>query len=258
MMASTVATLITLGASSLAAQTGFNGVITFRQQNDDGKTMTLVQTSKGHKVRLDGFGSDSGAMIIDGDAKVMRMVQPKEKKVLVFTQDDAKQMAAMMAPMAERMNAQRKRTDPGTFNFVNTGRKETVAGVRCEVWHGTYSDNDEKEEGDACLATGVGFDLAAITYANPMVQSDQGGWMKLQQYRQLVGGGKGVLKAVKIENGKPRTELEAVKVMRGGVNDAVFESPAGYQEVRFADMLMRAHNAMKKMQQGPTKRPPSQ
>lgn len=102
----TVAAAIAAGslpAGESAAQTGFDGVITFMQQGSSGKPTTVVQTSKGRKLRLDGFGADSGAMIIDGDAKTMMMIQPKERQYVVMTEEDAKQMAAMMGPMSERM-----------------------------------------------------------------------------------------------------------------------------------------------------------
>ena len=40
-----------------------------------------MQTTKGRKVRLDGMGgSEQGSMIVDGDAKVMMMVEPAKKQ----------------------------------------------------------------------------------------------------------------------------------------------------------------------------------
>jgi hypothetical protein len=240
-----------VGAPSLAAQTGFNGVITFKHM-EEGKPATFVQTTKGRKVRLDGFGSDSGSMIIDGDAKVMMMVQPREKQYMVMTEDDAKQMAAMMEPMAERMKARHTAADSGKFSFTNTGRRETVAGVSCEVWHGSYSGgetDDDAREGDACVARGVGFDLAAITSANPMMRRGGAGWQQMQQYRDLVGADKGILKATRTKDGKTTTELEATQIERKVVSDDAFKAPAGYKEVRVGDMMMKAQNAMKEMQE---------
>jgi hypothetical protein len=238
------------GATSLAAQTGFNGVITFRQERD-GKPTTFVQTTKGRKVRLDGFGSDSGSMIVDGDAKVIMMVQPKEKKYLVMTEEDAKQMAAMMGPMAERMKAKHPESGPGKVSFTKTGRRETVAGVSCEVWHGTYSGGEqaEKKEGDACLARGVGFALAEIIDAVPMMQRGKPGWGQMEQYRELTAGGKGILKASTTEDGKATTELEATKIEPKVVSEDAFKPPAGFQEIRMGEMMLNAQNAMKQMQE---------
>jgi hypothetical protein len=51
-----------------------------------------------------------------------------------------------------------------------------VAGVSCEVWHGVYTNEEGKqEEGDACVAKGVGLALAEMTYANPMAQRGHAG-----------------------------------------------------------------------------------
>lgn len=235
------------GASSLAAQTGFDGVITFRQDRD-GKLSTFVQTTKGRKVRLDGFGSDSGSVIVDGDAKVIMMVQPRQKKYLVMTEEDAKQMAAMMGPVAERMKAEHSETEPGSISFANTGRKETVAGVSCEVWHGTYSGGQKagKQQGDACLAQGVGFALAEIIDAVPVMKRGQPGWGQMEQYRELTAGGKGILKASTTADGKATTELEATKIEPKVVSDDAFKPPAGFQEIRVGEMMM---NAMKQMQE---------
>jgi hypothetical protein len=149
-----VAAWLGIGQDSLVAQTGFNGVITFKQQNSDGTSSTFTQTSKGRKIRIDGMGgAEWGAMIMDGDTHTMMMVSPREKKAFVMTEEDAKQMADMMGPMAERMKANSADSDDSKVNFKDTGRQETVAGVKCEVWHGTFDDGSgESREGDACLA----------------------------------------------------------------------------------------------------------
>jgi hypothetical protein len=243
-LAAVAAAMAGAGASSLAAQTGFNGVITFKQDRD-GKPATFVQTTKGRKVRLEGFGSDSGALIVDGDAKVMMMVDPKERRYMVMTDEDAKQMAAM----TEQMKAKHPDAAQGQMSFTNTGRRETVAGVPCEVWHGTYSGGEktEKREGDACMAKGVGFALAEITLGNPMLQRGAPGWSQMQQYHDLVAGGKGILKATTLEDGKVTTELEATKIEPKVVSDDAFKPPAGYTEMRMGDMMLNAQKAMQQM-----------
>ncbi|HEX9055607.1 MAG TPA: hypothetical protein VF830_11915, partial [Gemmatimonadales bacterium] len=56
--ASTLAfTALAAAPAPAAAQTGFEGVITFQQYNkSDGTHETRVQPSKGNKVRWDGMG----------------------------------------------------------------------------------------------------------------------------------------------------------------------------------------------------------
>ena len=239
-------------AREAAAQTGFNGVITFNSNWHEGKPSTFVQTTSGHKVRFDGMGDKQGAMIIDGDAKVMTMIEPEQKKYFTVTEEDMKQSEAMMAPMMGKMKGtnQGQQTNPGKFSFSNTGRTETVAGVSCEVWHGVYTNEEGKqEEGDACVAKGVGLALAEMTYANPMAQRGHAGYEQFEQYRQLVGGNKGILKVTKVENGKTVTQLEATKIEPKPVSDDAFRAPAGYTEVKMGDMIRQSQNAMKQMQE---------
>jgi hypothetical protein len=209
---------------ALAAQSSFNGVITFLNSRSSGKQDTFVQYTRGNKVRLDGFGASHGSMIIDNDAK------------------------AMMGPMADRMKQKGKSDESnGKASFTKTGKSETVAGVRCEVYHGTYIEDDgSKDEGDACVATGVGFRLDAVTFNNPMMQRGGAAAGRLQQFRELVAGNKGILKAKSYEEGgKVKTDMEAVKIEPKALGDDVFGIPPGYKEIKLADMM---HNAMQGMQ----------
>jgi hypothetical protein len=244
------------GGRPLAAQTGFEGVITFTNYEHGGKPSTFIQTTKGHRLRLDGFGS-AGSMIIDNEAHVVMIVQPDKKQYMTMTQDDIKQMQAMMGPMMERMKQRGKsKHAAGNFTFTPTGKKETVAGVKCAVWHGEYTDAtdpSDKDEGEACVANGVGFALAELTFANPMMMKGSAVSDQFEQYRQLVGGNKGLLKATRFENGQPKPVLEATAIERKAVSDDAFRPPAGYTEVRMGDMMMKAQ---KSMQQAPQQQQP--
>ena len=226
-------------ARPLLAQTGFNGVITF-QSDRSGKQDTFVQYTKGHKIRLDGMGAAGGWIIVDNDAKSTMIVDPKKQQYMMMTEADAKQMQAMMGPMMERMKQRRQQKGPGTIDFSNTGRTESVAGVRCEVWHGAYTDEaGDKDEGEACVAPGVGFALADFMASNPMMQAAGGGQDEFERYRKLVGSNKGILKATSLKKGKATTEMEAVKIERTTVQDSLFAPPAGFKEIRMGEMLMR-------------------
>jgi hypothetical protein len=246
-------TAAAMPARAAVAQTGFNGVITFVNEGGAGKQDTFVQYTKGHKVRLDGFGAHQGAMIVDNDAKVMMMVDPAKKQYMTMTEDDAKQMQAMMGPMMEQMKARKNpKTATGRLAFAKTGKTEMVAGVPCEVYRGEYIEEDgEKDQGEACVATGVGFALDALTFNNPMVQRGGAGYDRMQQFRELVGGNKGILKAKSFKDGKPKTDMEAIKIDRKAPGDDMFTPPAGYKEIRMADMMMQARDAMQGMKDKP-------
>ena len=232
------------------AQTGFNGVITFLNEGSSGRQDTFVQYTKGRKVRFDGFGGSHGSMIVDNDTKTMMIVEPSKKQYITMTEDDAKQMQAMMGAMKQ----QPKKTDPGKLSFAKTGASETVAGVPCEVYKGEYVDADgEKSEGEACVAVGVGLALDAVTFNNPMIQRGGAEYDRMQQFRALVAGNKGILKAKSYQDGKLKTDMQAIKIDKTAPADAVFAPPAGYKEIRMGDMMMQAHQGMEQHGMGKEK-----
>jgi hypothetical protein len=229
-----------LPARVSTAQTGFNGVITFKTTSSSGRTDTVKQLTKDRRLRLEGFGGQGGAMIIDKGAGRIMLIQPEQKQYMSMTEADAKQMQAMMGPMLERMKRQQG-APKGQLRFAKTGRTEVVAGVRCEIYRGQFDDPemDQKQEGEACLAPGVGFALGDLMSSTSMLMGGGRGPDEFEQYRELVGTNQGILKAGRLEHGQLRTELEAIAIEKGSVPDSMFAPPAGYTEVRMADMLMK-------------------
>jgi hypothetical protein len=157
----------------------------------------------------------------------------------------------MMKPTADRMKQEGKGKSDFKLDVSNTGRTETVAGTKCEVWHGTTVDEDgTKREGEVCVAPGVGFALYDIMVNNPMTRQMRGSMeAKLEKYKQLMSGGKGILKLTSIENGKPFVEFEATKVERRPVSDAEFQPPAGYTGTSMGAMLQQSAQQMKALQE---------
>ena len=244
-----------IGTTPVAAQTGFEGVITFKQyRKSDGTYSTLVQTTKGHKVRWQGMGNDSSVMIFDGDAHSMLIVQPDKKTYMTITQADMEQMAAMMKPMEDKMKANKGASDGDKdkafdIDVKNTGRHETVAGVSCEVWHGTTTEDGKKKEGEACVAPGVGFAFNEVMFDNPMTKRSGRFNTMMAKYKQVLAGGKGVLKMSSIEGGKTTVDMEATKIERHSVSDDAFKPPAGYTGTSMGQMMMQAQEQMKMMQE---------
>ena len=134
---------------------GFNGVITFRATKRREAGHVRSDDEGPNKVRLDGFGSSQGTMIIDNDAKIMIIVEPDEEAV--HDDDPGRRQADAGHDGAddgahEASSARRIRRK---YKFEKTGKTEIVAGAPCEVWHGEYSGEDgEKDEGEACVAHG--------------------------------------------------------------------------------------------------------
>ena len=256
-LAACTAALAVIGATPVAAQTGFEGVITFRQlKKSDGTHTTMLQTTKGHKVRWEGMGGDSSVMIFDGDTHSMMIVQPQKKTYMTVTQADMDQMAAMMKPMADRMkDAKKGASDENKdkdfdIDITKTGRTETVAGTRCEVWHGTTTENGKKKEGEACVAPGVGLALYDIMVNNPMTRGAKGRFdTMMAKYKQVLSGGKGLLKMTSIEDGKSTVDMEATKIERKSISDDAFKPPAGYTGQSMSQMMQGAQQQMEMMRE---------
>jgi hypothetical protein len=240
--------------AGLAAQNRMEGVVTFKIEGEDGKKDTMTQTTRGRSMRLEGFGNKGGAWIYDADQKRMVMIDPEKKQAMVITDKDAAQARAMTQGMQQARGAKRA-TDKPAVHFAKTGKTETVAGVKCEVWKGYTEYEGKKREGEACLAEGVGFSPFDQMSSNPMFASESNEW---RQYRDLVGPNKGIVKAVTIENGKARTAVEAIKVERKPISPAQFQPPAGYAVTDMGDMMRKAQIQMEQMkrQQGARKPPP--
>lgn len=235
-----------------AAQTGFEGVITFQQYNkSDGTHSTVVQTTKGQKVRWDGMGGQNSTMIFDGDSHTMIIVQADKKTYMTVTQADMDQMAAMMKPMADRMKERKGASDDDfKVDLKNTGRTETVAGTQCEVWHGMTTQEGKAKEGEACVAKGVGFAVYDVMLNNPMTRQMRGSMQEsMAKYKQMMSGGKGLLKMTSIENGKPTVDMVATKIEKKSVGDDAFKPPAGYTGQSMGQMMQQAAQQMQMMKE---------
>jgi len=242
---------------SLAAQNRMEGVVTFRMEGHDGKIDTLTQTTRGRSVRVEGMNKPGGAWIYDGDQKRMVMVDPAQKRAMVVTEQDAQQMRAMHEGMRQAQGANKADSNKPSLHFTNTGKAETVAGVKCEVWKGYSESNGQRRDGEACLADGVGFAPFGDVASNPLFgQAESSEW---RRYRDLVGPNKGILKLVQITDGKPHTVIEAIKVERKPVPPDAFQPPAGYTVMNMGDMMRKAQqNMQEQMKQQGSAKPPSQ
>jgi hypothetical protein len=261
MLAGTIAGLALAAAGTrVEAQAGFEGVATFIMRDKQGlKADTVQQTTKGKSVRMDGMGrtgKGGGGMVIDGEKKRFIIIDDADKSAMIMSAADQEKMKAM----TDGLGANRpKRTPPSAttdkgMDIVKTGRTETVAGVRCEVYHGVSTDKGEKSEGDICVADGVGFGMFSAIASNPMFQQTRN--KEFEQFRKILGEGKGVIKATSIENGKSYVSLELIKLDKKSVSSAVFEPPAGYQVRNMGDVMQGATDAIEKMKKARSGKPP--
>jgi hypothetical protein len=208
------------GAARAGAQgTGFEGTLTFQMQGEKGSTMTMVSTTKGNKLRMEvsdpANPTHAGEVVMDGDAHTEMMIMPQQKQYMVIPQS--------------MMDAMKDRADSGVkFTFNKTGRTETVAGVSCQVVHVSGTKNGKPQEGDMCVAKGVGFDPAA--WSSMGGRSGAGG--EMAQVRAAVGPGNGIMKIVTTSEGQPLFSMEVTKVDRSRVSADAFTPPAGYTQMQ--------------------------
>ncbi|MEO7038853.1 MAG: DUF4412 domain-containing protein [Gemmatimonadaceae bacterium] len=209
-----------VGASStrLPAQ-GFDGIIQFVSYEDGSKPDTMTQITKGSKIRFEGLGKEGGAMIMDGNTRLILV--PDRKMYMNLPPELGSKVAA------DEMSKHR-----GVA--TKTGKVENIAGVPCEDWHYKGTDEDGKpEEGDACLAKGVGFMINRLSGGMAGHFFSAGG----QAFGDALKNGAGVMKV--IANGK--LSLVAVKVQATSVPDAMFVPPAGYTKMSMPSMGRPPH-----------------
>jgi hypothetical protein len=227
------------------------GAVTFRMTDDDGKVSEMKQITKGQKVRIEGFGSDQGAWIMDPQTGRMMILDPKHKQAMVMTKQDMEQMRTMGAAVKKQYGKEKPGAEEADYklDFKPTGESRTIAGTKCEVWRGYTEEDGDREEGEACLADGVGFAMFDMM-SNPFMGGEKS---KMEQefarYRKLVGPDKGVIQTAEIKNGKPAVQMEATKIEKGPVPDAMFEAPAGYKVVNMGEMIQQQVKAMQQMQE---------
>jgi hypothetical protein len=218
-------------ARSATAQTGFEGVITYRTHESGEKGGLMTIATKGNKVRMesgDSAAASQGAWIFDGDAHTSTIIMPSRK---MYMRSSTDQPMADMPGMAKKPDD----TPPPKIDITKTGRTETVAGVSCDVYHGTTVTEGKTEEGEMCVAKGVGFAMpdmmgGGMGRRNPV---------EAQRYaalRQVLGNDRGILKITKIVDGKPTVVMEATKVERKSLPNAVFEPPPDYTQFQMPQM----------------------
>ena len=221
------ASIIVLGLSVAGAQTGaaqgtgFEGVTTYQIHTDKGPARTMVVTSKGNKLRVEMADptnpSRGGSFVMDGDAHTRMMVMNEQKKYIIMPES----MAGGMGKGADAADKQK-------ITFTKTGRTETVAGVTCQVIHGTGTDSNGKpEEGDMCVAKGVGFNPGMWQNLGGQAGAPSGG---MAAVRDAVGPGNGIVKMTNTKEGQPNFTLEVTNINKSSVPDDAFSPPAGFTQ----------------------------
>jgi len=170
---------------------------------------TIVYTVKGTKMRFDvphhhGGPEGNSWAIFDSSSKKMTTVTDSKKMAMVMDLGDAPKLSRA---------AEKKPT------VTDTGKSDTVAGYRCEVWS---IKQDNGDGGEACVANGIAF---------PSVGA-QSSWIS-----SMGQNGFPLRVSMKDASGKEKMKMEVTKIEKKSVDDKTFEVPAGYHTMDMASMM---------------------
>jgi uncharacterized protein DUF4412 len=201
--------LATLVAPRLGAQRTFDGVVAYKMDTD-GRPVETVFMTRGSKVRQEttvpGAAGSPSVVLYDYASGAVTMLMPAQRQYATSSFRD-------MLRVAQRGQAPPPST---TVTVRATGRHETIAGMRCEV----YAVGDGRGEGgDACVVTDQGHFMAMEGPAGT-----GGGDPRFAAFfRQFKDGAL----PLRITFGG-KTVFLATRVERKALPDELFRAPPGY------------------------------
>jgi hypothetical protein len=210
--------VLAASAAPLAAQTS-SGTIWFVSGKGEGsKQDTIVQMWKPGVLRMemsDAQARGAGYMIVDSKAQTMTYVMTGEK--MYMTRPFPK-----LGPNAT--------SDMGELTVTETGRTETIAGVSCRVYEGSRTDKDGKvHKGEACLAKGVGFQLADVLMT--MMKNSGAGGSFYNTMKKFKDQDLHALKWTDLTDGKANETFVAIKIDRTPPPESAFQPPSGFTKM---------------------------
>lgn len=187
-------------SSPLAAQS-FEGTVTMNMVSDDGSAHALSYMIKGGKMRFD-VGGGQMSVVLDPVAQRMMVIMNAQK--MYMERDFGSAVAAVQQQVGEKHPS-----------IVRTGKRETIAGYKCE--HVTVTDDDGASV-DSCISSELGgFRMPAAS--NPMSPQKEAGWLA------QLGSTSFPLKVTK--GGK--TIMEVTAIEKRSLDAALFTAPEGFQ-----------------------------
>ena len=222
---------LAVAARPASAQSLFEGQITMTLKSPRGSVPTELYMKDGvTRMDVSGPGGNSMTMINDPVKKEMLMILPERQMYMRRSTD--------MANMPANPNMPAPGPKP---TITKTGKTETIAGIKCEVYTIAHEGGESEE---ACLASGMG------TFA----PAGGGGMMGGMGGGRMGGGGQGSAPAAGGRGGPPRQEmgwardlekgmfplrvskngeniLEVTKVETKKLDPTLFQAPEGFQEM---------------------------
>lgn len=202
--------------ATLPAQAPFEGVVNLRMATAEGISSEPTVHVKGTRSRMDlNMAGQQAYMVMDAEKGTAMVVMPAQRIYMVI---DLKAAASQMAPGAHG------RPMPD-FKIEPTGRKETVAGIECEH----YSISSGESVTDACVAKGMGSFMGVGGVPGrgrgPEIPPE------LRELAVRFKDGGFLLKSESKIGGQTRMTMQVTKVEKKSVDAAMFEPPAGFQDM---------------------------
>lgn len=205
-----VAVLVALPAG--AAAQSFEGRVTAEM---GGSPVVIIAKDGKSRMEMSTSGMQM-TMIMDYQAGQITTLMPAQQ---MYMRMDMKQMEQMARSMGQ--------TGTDAPKFTRTGKRETIAGISCE--HILMELKDGKQM-DVCAASGMGY-----FGAGGGAPGGRGGPGLPAGYEQLMREFQDGFFPLRMESieGTKRTQMMLVKsVERQRVDPALFEVPAGFQEMK--------------------------
>jgi hypothetical protein len=222
------------GASSTASSGGanFEGVITMKMEGESQKGAEMTYFLKSRHARIEVKVPDNpegqGVMLWDlEDAKMTTLIPSRKMYMTIDMKQAAESMKGVTRDLKKPQGEEEKFP-----KLTDTGNQETIAGHTCEHWL-----IGEKQDLDMCVAKGLGYfgmggqggGLGALKNLafSPKLLAEAAShpeWVKFLE------GGAFPLKITSMEDGKVKMNMEATKIERKSLDDALFTVPSDYKE----------------------------
>jgi len=212
----------------------FEGTITMKMETEAQKGMEMTYFLKGRRSRIETNVPDvpqaNAVMLWDMEGAKITTLMPSRKMYMTM---DLKETAESMKQAAKQMKQTQGDEEDKFPKVTETGKQETIAGYTCEHWL-----IGDRQDLDMCVAKGLGYfgmggqgggGIGALkTFAfNPKMLAEAAAhpeWVKLLE------GGAFPLKISALEDGKVKMNMEATKIERKSLDDALFTVPPDYKE----------------------------
>jgi hypothetical protein len=219
--------VLALGAGGLAAQRSFEGVVQYRMTGQGGQPMEPVYYVKGGKTRLEmNTRGQMGVMLIDLESGAMTALMPAQKMYLTMN----------VGAMAQGLSAEHPH-DEANVKIEPTGQKETIAGIACE--HYRITGSEDEAQADVCLAKGMGtfMGVSAPAAGGPMSGMGRMPGMGAMppgaaELAKQFKDGAFLLKMDLKKSGKTEMSMVATRVERKSLDASLFAPPSDYREMK--------------------------